>query len=108
MLSLYGSNSIAYKESKYKSYSQYLRSYVNKNNWSQSSYIELEFVMNESSNDTYVVRREWNALSKITKEAIYVQQNEEYNEFLTKIGLCLWKIFYQVLFQVFTFLMVRR
>lgn len=84
LLSLYGSNSIAYKESKYKSYSQYLRSYVNKNNWSQSSYIELEFVMNESSNDTYVVRREWNALSKITKEAIYVQQNEEYNEFLTK------------------------
>lgn len=84
LLSLYGSNSIAYKESKYNSYNQYLRSYVNKNNWSQSSYIELEFVMNESSNDTYVVRREWNALSKITKEIICVKQNGEYSEFLTK------------------------
>lgn len=84
LLSLYGSNSIAYKESKYNSYNQYLRSYVNKNNWSQSSYIELEFVMNESSNDTYVVRREWNALSKITKEIICVKQNGEFSEFLTK------------------------
>jgi DNA sulfur modification protein DndD len=84
LLSLYGSNSIAYKESKYNSYSQYLRSYVNKNNWSQSSYIELKFIMNESSNDTYVVRREWNSLSKITKEAICVKQNGEYSEFLTK------------------------
>lgn len=84
LLSLYGSNSIAYKESKYNSYNQYLRSYVNKNNWSQTSYVELKFVMNESSNDTYVVRREWNALSKITKETICVKQNGEYSEFLTK------------------------
>lgn len=84
LLSLYGSNSIAYKESNYNSYNQYLRSYVNKNNWNQSSYIELKFVMNESSNDTYVVRREWNAFSKITKETICVQQNGEYSEFLTK------------------------
>lgn len=84
LLSLYGDNSIAYKESKYHSYKQYLRSYVNKSHWSQSSFIELEFVMNESSNDTYVVRREWNALSKITKETITVQQNGEYSEFLTK------------------------
>ena len=84
LLSLYGSNSIAYKESNYNSYNQYLRSYVNKKNWNQSSYIELKFVMNESSNDTYVVRREWNAFSKITKETICVQQNDEYSEFLTK------------------------
>ena len=84
LLSLYGANSIAYKESKYNSYNQYLRSYVNRSHWSQSSYVELEFVLNESTNDTYVVRREWDALSKITKEKICVQQNGIYSEFLTK------------------------
>lgn len=30
LLSLYGANSFAYKESKYVTYSQYLKSYVNK------------------------------------------------------------------------------
>lgn len=84
LLSLYGANSAAYKESKCNSYNQYLRSYVNRSHWSQSSYIELEFVLNESTNDTYVVRREWDALSKITKEKICVQQNGIYSEFLTK------------------------
>lgn len=84
LLSLYGANSIAYKESDYNSYNQYLRSYVNNNSWSQSSYVEIEFLLNESSNDTYLVRREWNALSRITKEKISVQQNGVYSEFLTQ------------------------
>ena len=84
LLSLYGSNSIAYKESDYNSYNQYLRSYVNNNSLSQNSYVEIEFLLNESSNDIYLVRREWNALSRITKEEISVQQNGEYSEFLTR------------------------
>lgn len=84
LLSLYGANSIAYKESYYNSYNQYLRSYVNNNSWSKSSYVEIEFLLNESSNDTYLVRREWNALSRITKEEISVQQNGVYSEFLTQ------------------------
>lgn len=84
LLSLYGANSIAYKESDYNSYNQYLRSYVNNNSWSKSSYVEIEFLLNESSNDTYLVRREWNALSRITKEEISVQQNGVYSEFLTQ------------------------
>ncbi len=84
LLSLYGANSIAYKESKYKSYNQYLRSYVNKNHWSQSSYIELEFSLNNGIDDVYLVRREWNALSKITKEVISVEKDGVYSEFLTK------------------------
>lgn len=84
LLSLYGANSITYKESKYNSYNQYLRSYVNKSHWSQSSFIELEFVLNESTNDTYVIKREWDSLSKITREKISVQQNGVYSEFLTK------------------------
>lgn len=84
LLSLYGSNSITYKESKFNSYNQYLRSYVNNNHWSQSSFIELEFDITDSTNDTYLVRREWDALSKITKEKICVLQNGIYNDFLTK------------------------
>lgn len=84
LLSLYGTNSIAYKESKYRSYNQYLRSYVNKSASNQTTYVELEFVLNESSNDIYTVRREWDALTKITKEAISVWQNGEYNDFLTE------------------------
>ena len=84
LLSLYGANSISYKESDYNSYNQYLRSYVNNNSWSQSSYVEIEFLLNESSNDTYFVRRKWNALSRITKEEISVQQNGVYSEFLTQ------------------------
>ena len=84
LLSLYGANSIAYKESDYNSYNQYLRSYVNNNSWSQSSYVEIEFLLNESSNDIYLVRREWNAISRITKEEIFVQQNGVYSEFLTQ------------------------
>ena len=84
LLSLYGTNSIAYKESKYRSYNQYLRSYVNKSASNQTTYVELEFVLNESSNDIYTVRREWDALTKITKETISVWQNGEYNDFLTE------------------------
>lgn len=84
LLSLYGANSIAYKESKYNSYNQYLRSYVNKNHWSQCSFIEIDFSLNDNSNDTYLVRREWNALTKITKETITVLKNGVYSEFLTK------------------------
>lgn len=84
LLSLYGTNSIAYKESKYRSYNQYLRSYVNKSASNQTTYVELEFVLNESSNDIYTVRREWDALTKITKETISVWKNGEYNDFLTE------------------------
>lgn len=83
LLSLYGANSIAYKESKYNSYNQYLRSYVNRNHWSQSSSVEIEFSINDSSKDTYLVKREWDALSKITKEFITVFKNGVYSEFLT-------------------------
>lgn len=84
LLSLYGSNSAAYKESNYKSYGKYLRSYVNKNSWNQAAFVELEFVMNESSQNVYIVHREWDALSKRTEETITVYENGDYSEFLTK------------------------
>ena len=84
LLALYGSNSIAYKESGYKSYGQYLRSYVNKDNLSQSSSVELEFILNEGNSEVYLVRREWDALSNRTSETITVQDNGECSDFLTK------------------------
>lgn len=84
LISLYGMNSIAYKESKFHSYNQYLRSFVNKGDWSQSCYVELTFVLNETSHDIYTIKRSWDALSKITKESIAVYQNGTESEFLTK------------------------
>ena len=84
LIALYGSNSIAYKESKFQSYNQYLRSFVNWEDWSQSCYVELAFVLNENSHDVYLIRRSWNALSKITKESINVWQNGVESDFLTK------------------------
>lgn len=84
LLSLYGSNSNGYKESKFKSYGRYLRSFVNKYSISQQTYVELEFSMNEGSSETYLIHREWDALTRTTQESIWVQENGERNEFLTK------------------------
>lgn len=84
LLALYGENSKAYKESKYKTYGQYLRSYVNKNSWTQRCFIELDFILNERDSEEYLIRREWNALSKRTSETLTVKQNGNINTFLTK------------------------
>ena len=83
LLSLYGSNSVSFIESKYRSYSQYLRSFVNKSSEEKDCYIELDFVMTENSSERYLVRREWNSKSRITKEKITVYKNAEESEFLT-------------------------
>lgn len=84
LLSLYGDNSIAFKESKYRSYSQYLRAYINNSHWSQSAYLELEFYMDDGSDETYLIRREWDARTRITEERISVWQNEKKSEFLAQ------------------------
>lgn len=41
LLSLYGSNSFAYTESKFNTYGQYLKSYVNKANGTLETYLEI-------------------------------------------------------------------
>lgn len=84
LLALYGSNSIAYKESNYSTYGKYLRSYINKSSWSQQASVELEFVMSESTGREYVINRKWDSLSRRTAETITVKENGQYNEFLTK------------------------
>ena len=45
LLGLYGSNSFAYTESKYMTYGQYLKSYVNKADGTLETYVEIEFSM---------------------------------------------------------------
>ena len=85
LLSLYGANSFAYKESTFKTYGQYLRSFVNVSDGTKKTFIELEFVLNNADRDHYVVRREWSAVNKVrTNEEIFVQKNEKYNRFLTE------------------------
>lgn len=84
LLALYGSNSIAYKESNYSTYGKYLRSYINKSSWSQQASVELEFVMSESTGREYVINRKWDSLSRRTAETITVKENGQYSEFLTK------------------------
>ena len=84
LLSLYGEGSVAYMESDYKSYGQYLRSYVNNDCWDRQTYVEMEFVVTGSDRAEYLVRREWDALGKRTKERITVEKNRVRDDFLTE------------------------
>lgn len=84
LLSLYGDGSVAYKESGYKTYGQYLRSYVNNDCWDRRAYVEMEFVVTGSESAEYLVRREWDALGKRTKEQITVKKNGIRDDFLTE------------------------
>lgn len=85
LLSLYGANSFAYKESAFNTYGQYLRSYVNKSDGTLQAYVELEFQLNNASKDRYIVHREWDSKSKKkTVETINVKKNGEESTFLTQ------------------------
>lgn len=83
LIALYGSNSFAYTESKYKSYTQYLRSFVNKSAEDKTCSVELEFEIFNGSTERYIVNREWDSLSRKTEERIKVYKDGSYNEFLT-------------------------
>ena len=80
LLSLYGSKSFAYKESNYKTFGQYLKSFVNRLDGTLESYVELEFVM---ESDIYRVHREWSGAKQRISEIIKVYKDGEYNQFLT-------------------------
>ena len=84
LLSLYGSKSFAYEESAYSTYGQYLRSFVNRNEPSDNTYVEIEFRLSADEKDTYLVHREWNGNGQRTREMISVYQNGKYSEFLTE------------------------
>lgn len=84
LLALYGSSSVAYRESKKRSYSQYLKSFVNKNVEDKNCIVELEFEINNGLKENFIVKRAWNSIDKKTKESIVVQKDSVVNEFLTQ------------------------
>ncbi len=84
LLALYGANSFAYIESDYKIYTQYLRSYVNRDAIDNLCWIELQFVIQTGDGyENYRIVREWEGFSKRLNESLLVYKDEEYSEFLT-------------------------
>ena len=84
LLSLYGSNSFDYTESKFNTYGQYLKSYVNKTDGSLETYLEIEFSMDDRDKEVYNVRREWDGKGIRVHERIIVKKNGEESAFLTE------------------------
>lgn len=84
LLALYGSNSVAYTESKKRSYSQYLKSFVNINAVDKRCTVELEFEINSSTSEDYIIKRTWNSIDKKTEESIFVYKDGVANKFLTQ------------------------
>lgn len=84
LLSLYGSNSFAYTESKFNTYGQYLKSYVNKTDGTLETYLEIEFSMDNSNKEVYNVRREWDGKGIRVHERIIVKKSGEESTFLTE------------------------
>ena len=85
LLALYGSNSFAVIESKYKAYGNYLRAHTNIEDGTNESFVELEFDMNEESDDnTYIVTRFWNIANKHIKDKVNVKKNGVEDKFLTQ------------------------
>lgn len=84
LLGLYGANSFAYTESKFKTYGQYLKSYVNKSDGTKQTYIELEFSLDGSNEEVYLIHREWDGNAQRIREKIWVKKNGIDNSFLTE------------------------
>ena len=77
LLALYGANSFAYNESKYSSYGQYLKAFVN------TAYVELEFKLENEIDEKYLIRRSWSGSGLRTRETIQVKKDGQDNTFLT-------------------------
>lgn len=82
LLALYGSNSFAFRESKFRSYNQYLKSYTNTTDGTYASSVEIEFEIMGTKLEVFQVQREWNSQGK-TEELIHVKKDGEYSDFLT-------------------------
>lgn len=83
LIALYGSNSSSYQESRYKTYGQYLKSYVNSYDGTQLTYIDLEFVLDSDDKDVFRIHREWSGAKLRVAEFISVYQNGDFSKFLT-------------------------
>lgn len=83
LLALYGANSFAYSESKYSSYGQYLKAFVNTSDGSLETYVELEFKLENETDERYLIRRSWFGNVQRTRETIQVKKDGQDNTFLT-------------------------
>lgn len=83
LLSLYGENSTAYKESRYKTFGQYLRAHSNLNDQTGDAYVEMTFSMDQKNFETYTIRRSWNVLVRGVRESVEVHQDDIVSSFLT-------------------------
>lgn len=83
LLALYGKSSFACSESDHKSYSEYLRSFVNWGSNDGTCGVTLEFETNNGNRENYKIQRIWSTESKRAKEQIAVYKDGEYNDFLT-------------------------
>lgn len=84
LLSLYGQNSFAYQESKFKSYGQYLKSYINMSDGTNEASVELFFSLDSSETENYRIKRSWNSNSQRIREEIAVYKNGKLSSFLTE------------------------
>ncbi len=83
LLSLYGANSPAFKESRFATYGQYLRSYINRQDQSLQTYVEIEFIIKQEQSEVYCVHRGWDGKGQRVREQIWVRKNGIEDKFLT-------------------------
>lgn len=83
LLALYGQSSFAYSDSGQKSYSGYLRSFINRGSDDGTCSVTMEFEINSGAPEHYIIKRAWNTGIKRVKEQVTVIKDGEYNEFLT-------------------------
>lgn len=83
LLALYGANSFAYNESKYPSYGQYLKAFVNTADKTLDTYVELEFKLESEAGEKYLIRRSWSGNNLRTREHIQVKKDGLVNSFLS-------------------------
>ncbi len=83
LLALYGSKSFAFRESPYKQYGLYLRSFVNENDRTKKTFVELEFEAETNERNTYRIQRSWDGNLQRISEIIEVYKDGILDEFLT-------------------------
>lgn len=85
LAALYGANSVAYKESGYSTFGQYLRAHTNSDTDQLGAHIELEFEnVREGISERLTVRREWDTSRKHVFVETKVTKNGAFDAFLTK------------------------
>ena len=85
LAALYGANSIAYKESGYSTFGQYLRAHTNTDSDQLAAYIELEFEnTRDGVSECLTVRREWDVARKHVFVETTVARNGMHDAFLTE------------------------